>query len=69
MAFFVHVFASTFNDENHYLVLMAIASLTPMCYLRLPTRVGAFRCDFTRALFLTTCATRRVFLEVWNGFV
>ena len=26
----LHVFASYFNDENHYSVLMAIASLTPL---------------------------------------
>ena len=27
---FLRVFASNFNDENHYLVLMDIASLTPL---------------------------------------
>ena len=26
----MHAFASHFNDENHYTVLMAIASLTPL---------------------------------------
>ena len=31
--------------------------------------VGAFCCDFTRALFLTTCATKLCYWDALFGFV
>ena len=41
-----------------------------MCYLHLPTLgAGAFCCDFTRALFLTTCATKSCCWDVLFGLV